>query len=251
MRLVLASASPRRADLLTSAGFAFETLAVDADERTRPGEAPTAYVRRLAGEKSARALDVLSGSNPTGMDVPGRPRPGDGGAPEFQQRWTPGANAVGTGDIGGADDPASGVSGIGLDCAIVGERDIVVLGADTAVVLDGVILGKPRDDEDARAMLRRLSGRRHEVLTGVSLRIVGEERGLVETTSVWFNPLTPDVIAWYVLTGEGRDKAGAYAIQGLASRLIPRIEGSYSNVVGLPVAAVVGLLRELNRTPPG
>jgi septum formation protein len=133
----------------------------------------------------------------------------------------------------------------------VAEQDIVVLGADTAVVLDGEILGKPRDDGDARAMLRRLSGQRHEVLTGVSLRTAGDEMGLVEATSVWFARLTPDAIAWYVSTGEGRDKAGAYAIQGLASRFIPRIDGSYSNVVGLPVAAVASLLQELNRRHPG
>jgi len=195
MRLVLASASPRRAELLTSAGLTFETLAVDADERPRPGEAPPAYVRRLAGEKSARALDLLL-------------------------------------------------------CSMA-EQDIVVLGADTAVVLDGEILGKPRDDEDARAMLRRLSGQRHEVLTGVSLRTVGDEMGLVEATSVWFAPLTPDAIAWYVSTREGGDKAGAYAIQGLASRFIPRIEGSYSNVVGLPVAAVADLLQKLRGGRPG
>ena len=100
-------------------------------------------------------------------------------------------------------------------------------------------------------MLRRLSGRKHEVLTGVSLRTRAGERGLVEATSVWFARLTPEAIAWYVSTGEGRDKAGAYAIQGLASRLIPRIEGSYSNVVGLPVAAVAGLLEARNRPYPG
>lgn len=221
MRLVLASASPRRAELLTSAGFTFETLAVDADEHLRPGEAPPAYVRRLAGEKSARGLDVLSCSSRSGAGPPDRLRPGYGGPP---------ANAEGG------------------RCAV---SDIVVLGADTAVVIDGEILGKPRDDEDARAMLRRLSGQRHEVLTGVSLRTADDETGLVEATSVWFARLTPDAIAWYVSTGEGRDKAGGYAIQGLASRFIPRIEGSYSNVVGLPVAAVAGLLQALNRAPPG
>ena len=122
---------------------------------------------------------------------------------------------------------------------------------DTAVVLEGVILGKPRDDEDASEMLRRLSGLKHEVLTGVSLRTRAGERGLVEATSVWFACLTPEAIAWDVSTGEGRDKAGAYAIQGLASRMILRIEGSYTNVVGLPVAAVAGLLEEHNRPCPG
>lgn len=190
MRLVLASASPRRADLLRSAGFAFETLAVDIDEQRRTGEAPPAYVRRLAAEKSARGLEAL-------------PQPG-----------------------------------------------VVVLGADTAVVLDGQILGKPRDEEDARAMLRRLNGQRHDVMTGVSVRTLADEIGLVETTSVWFARLTPEAIAWYIQTGEGLDKAGAYAIQGLGSRFIPRIEGSYSNVVGLPVAALAALLARLNGAQP-
>jgi septum formation protein len=122
------------------------------------------------------------------------------------------------------------------------EADVVILAADTTVVVDGEILGKPRDDRDAAAMLRRLSGRRHEVLTGVSLRRGADELGRVETTVVHFVTLSPDDIAWYVASGEGRDKAGAYAIQGFASRFIPRIEGSYSNVVGLPVAAVHELI---------
>jgi septum formation protein len=148
----------------------------------------------------------------------------------------------------GTDGLAEVVSGCSRT---VTEQDLVVLGADTAVVLEGEILGKPRDDEDARAMLQRLAGQRHEVLTGVSLRTTDDEKGLVEATSVWFAPLTPDAISWYVSTGEGRDKAGAYAIQGLASRFIPRILGSYSNVVGLPVAAVADLLQELSGGRPG
>ena len=232
MRLVLASASPRRADLLRSAGFTFETMAADVDERPRPGEAPTSYVRRLAGEKSARALDVLSRSKPASAGSPG-----------------------GGHSVQAADDLVGVVSDLSRTVAehgrTVAEDDLVVLGADTAVVLEGVILGKPRDDEDASEMLRRLSGRKHEVLTGVSLRTMTAERGLVEVTSVWFGRLTQEAITWYVSTGEGRDKAGAYAIQGLASRLIPRIDGSYTNVVGLPVAAVAGLLEEYNGTYPG
>ena len=237
MRLVLASASPRRAELLTSAGFTFETLAVDANEYHRPGEAPPAYVRRLAGEKSARALEVLCCSSRSGAVPPDSLRPGDAGQPAPQQM-----------DSRGRVDFSSPAAGKDLPDPFF---NMVVLGADTAVVLDGEILGKPRDDEDARAMLRKLSGPRHEVLTGVSLRTADDEMGLVEATSVWFARLTPDAIAWYVSTGEGRDKAGGYAIQGLASRFIPRIEGSYSNVVGLPVAAVAGLLQALNRAHPG
>ena len=93
-------------------------------------------------------------------------------------------------------------------------------------------------------MLRRLAGRRHQVLTGISLRQGASELGRVETTAVWFRPLTKNDIDWYVASGECRDKAGAYAIQGLASRFVPRIDGSYSNVVGLPVATVAELLTE-------
>jgi septum formation protein len=205
MRLVLASASPRRAELLTAAGFTFETLAVAVDESIRLQESPYDYVLRLAAEKSARALEKLSGNRGSGLSL-----------------------SVG-----------SGFS------RIEGPPDLVVLGADTAVVVDDLILGKPRDDREARAMLRRLSGRAHQVMTGVSMRARGLERGAVETTMVWFAPLSAGDVEWYVESGEGRDKAGAYAIQGLASRFIPRIEGSYSSVVGLPVARVFELLSEL------
>jgi len=197
MRLVLASASPRRAELLTAAGFSFELLAVDVDERLAADEAPSAYVRRLAAEKSSRAMARLLAAAPTG-----------------------------------ADGPRS-------------LRETLVLGADTAVVVDGRVLGKPGDDGEARAMLAQLAGRRHEVMTGVSLRSMTDELHVVETTAVWFAPLGADEIAWYVASGEGRDKAGAYAIQGLAARFIPRIEGSYSNVVGLPVARVHELVKRL------
>jgi septum formation protein len=191
MLLVLASASPRRAELLRAAGFVFDTLPVDVDEHVVPGETPQAYVLRLAMEKSRRALEAL-----TRLSIPTQ---------------TP----------------------------------TVVLGADTAVVIGGRILGKPSDADDARSMLRQLSGRTHEVLTGLSLRAQGWERSHVEATSVRFSPLTDADVEWYVQSGEGRDKAGAYAIQGLASRFIPRIEGSYSNVVGLPVAAVHELVAEI------
>jgi septum formation protein len=198
VRLILASASPRRADLLRAAGFAFETIVADVDERMRDGETPAIYVRRLAAEKSAAALAALA--------APGR------------SSTLPGSPGIG---------------------------DAVVLGADTVVVADdGATLGKPRDAADAAAMMRRLSGRWHQVMTGVSLRKGAYEVGRVETTRVEFTTLTEADIAWYVASGEGRDKAGAYAIQGLASRFIPRIDGSYANVVGLPVAAVHALLAQ-------
>jgi septum formation protein len=182
MRLILASASPRRAELMKAAGFEFEIRVTNIDEATRAGESPRAYVLRVAGEKAIKA---------------------QGFGPE------------------------------------------VILGADTTVVIDGEMLGKPVDDQDARRMLNRLSGRAHEVLTGLSIRSGTEERTAVESTAVWFKPLTDQEITWYVGSGEGRDKAGAYAIQGLASRFIPRIDGSYSNVVGLPVATVHRLLIEI------
>src|SRR5207249_12231911 len=130
----------------------------------------------------------------------------------------------------------------------VGQVEIVVLGADTVVVVDGEIVAKPRDASEAAAMLSRLSGRRHEVTTGVSLRMRAYELGRVETTAVYFAVLSAAEIAWYVASGEGLDKAGAYGIQGLASRFIPRIEGSYSNVVGLPVACVCELITEISST---
>ena len=197
MRLILASASPRRAELLRAAGYAFDIVAVDVDETPRDGESPRAYVRRLAAAKSAAA---------TTADRAAR-------------------------------SPAADSSR-----AVVGSGAAVILGADTIVAVDGDILGKPRDEQDATAMLRRLSGRCHEVLTGVSLRCGAYELGRTEATSVQFAPLSDQDIAWYVASGEAWDKAGAYAIQGLAARFIPRIDGSYSNVVGLPVACVHELL---------
>lgn len=201
MRLVLASASPRRAELLTAAGYSFEVHAVDLDERVHRGETARVYVQRLAVEKSERALEELS-------------RASSGVRPAV--------------DLG----------------------DLVVLAADTAVVAGEQILGKPADVEDASRMLRRLAGRTHQVLTGVSVRSVLADVVHVEATAVTFSALTEEQIAWYVSSGEGRDKAGGYAIQGLAARFIPRIEGSYANVVGLPIATIDGLIRRLS-WPPG
>jgi septum formation protein len=199
MRLVLASGSPRRAELLRAAGYDFDVVVTDVDESIRTGEPPEIYVRRLAAEKSAAAVRAGRG---------GREGPPYEGLPPAPEQP-------------------------------------IILGADTVVVVDGEILGKPRDDAHGEAMLRLLSGKRHMVVTGVSLRQGAYELGRVEQTSVFFRALSADEVAWYIASGEGRDKAGAYAIQGLASRFIPRIEGSYSNVVGLPVAAVAELLTSL------
>ena len=220
MRLVLASSSPRRAELLRAAGFTFETCAVDIDEAARAGETAASYVRRLASEKSARASAVVHG--PSGGKDAADNGPAEAG--HYVQRPTGPKKVV--------QDIAS-------------REEIVVLGADTIVVVDGAIVAKPRDTGEAAAMLSRLSGRRHEVMTGVSLRVRAFEIGRVETSVVHFAVLTPGEVAWYAASGEGLDKAGAYAIQGLASRFIPRIEGSYSNVVGLPLHCVHELLNEL------
>lgn len=188
--LILASASPRRRELLAQAGIACTVEPSTVDEELLPGEAAAAYVQRLAMEKAQAVCASLR---------------------------TRGAFTDAT----------------------------VVLGADTAVVLaDGTILGKPANAGHARAMLAQLSGRTHVVMTGVaavsSRRIVVD----VEITHVSMNVILPDEIDAYILTGEPLDKAGAYAIQGYAARWIPRIEGDYGNVVGLPIARVVALLAE-------
>jgi septum formation protein len=185
MRLVLASASPRRSELLAAAGWTFEVRAVDVDERQRANEPAADYVVRLAIDKARVAARALHDAD-TGQ---------------------------------------------------------VVLAADTAVVVDGEVLGKPVDEADAARMLRLLSGRAHEVLTGVAVAAGGHIETAVDVTRVWFDGLSAADIASYVATGEPADKAGAYAIQGRASRFIPRIEGSYTNVVGLPIATVARLLR--------
>ena len=191
MRLILASASPRRAELLRSAGYTFEIVVSDADESMHPDESPSTYVRRLAAEKSAAA----------------------------QRRMA--------------------------DLKSVTPADAVILGADTTVVVDGEILGKPRDDDDEARMLSRLSGNIHQVLTGVSLRQGSYEVGRVETTLVTFRALAADEIAWHVASGEGHDTDGRCAVQRLASRFVTRLERTYSNVVGLPVACVAELLPEI------
>jgi len=134
-----------------------------------------------------------------------------------------------------------------LKCRAASGRDPghVVLAADTIVAVGRSMLGKPADEAEARTMLGRLAGRDHEVLTGVVLGWEGRERASVEVSRVRFLPMQASEIAWYVGTGEPLDKAGAYAVQGLASRFVDRIDGSYSNVVGLPVARVYRMLRDM------
>jgi septum formation protein len=185
-KLILASASPRRAEILHNAGYAFTVVSSAIDETPIPGESAEAMVRRLADAKAELVA----------------------------------ARSVG---------PA------------------IVIAADTAVLIGAQILGKPRTTEDARQMLQSLSGMTHSVITGVSLVRLpdGERRSFVETTRVQFSMLGAEEIEEYLATGEPFDKAGGYAIQGRAGRFIPRIEGCYFNVVGLPLARVAAELRAL------
>jgi septum formation protein len=186
MKLILASSSPRRAEILGNAGLPFSVLSSAVDESPYPSEAPSALVQRLANAKA----DLVT------------------------------ARAVG---------PA------------------IILAADTVVVLDDKILGKPSSTEDARHMLQQLSGRTHSVLTGVALVRLpdGERRQFIESTLVHFRPITDEELSSYLATEEPYGKAGAYAIQGRAGRYIPRIEGCYFNVVGLPLSRVLTELQSL------
>lgn len=189
MRLILASASVRRAEILRNARIAFSVLSSAVDETPVPGETPQAMVQRLAAAKAELVA----------------------------------ARAIG---------PA------------------IVVAADTTVVLEGAILGKPRTSDDARQMLEKLSGRTHSVVTGVALvRLPDvERREFIETTHVHFNIISREEIVRYLASGEPFDKAGSYAIQGLAGRFIPRVEGCYFNVVGLPLARLCKELAELGWT---
>ncbi|MGA2674489.1 MAG: Maf family protein [Terracidiphilus sp.] len=185
--LVLASASPRRRELLTQAGFSFEVRPAHIPEEPQPGEDPIAYVTRLAREKAQAVFDQI------------------------------------------ADGAGSA-------------EHLAVLGADTTVTFDNHILGKPEDAADAARMLRLLSGRTHRVMTGVAVVTAQRTEVAAEATGVRFLTLSDEEIAAYVASGEPMDKAGAYAIQGRAARWIPRIEGDYFNVVGLPIALVTAML---------
>jgi nucleoside triphosphate pyrophosphatase len=191
MRLILASASPRRAELLTAAGYTFEVVPPLIDETPWPNEAPRDYALRVARDKASVAT---------------------------------------------RDCRKSGRAGL--------LEDTVVLAADTVVVAAGRILGKPIDAADAETMLKTLSGGVHDVHTAVVVRVGERERTEVVTTRVRVLPLSDDEIAWYIASGEPQGKAGGYAIQGRAARFIDWIEGSWSNVVGLPLATVHRLLKD-------
>lgn len=192
--LILASASPRRRELLVQAGLDFTIDAADIPELPEPGEDAATYVLRLA---EAKAQAVWTKRRSAGQE----PAP------------TP-------------DDP------------------LIVLGADTCVMCQGEILGKPVDQADARRMLELLSGRTHQVLTGLAALTETESFADVEITQVTFNVITESELVRYLGSGEPLDKAGAYGIQGYAARWIPSIEGDYFNVVGLPIARTVALIAE-------
>jgi septum formation protein len=186
--LILASASPRRRELLAQADFNFTVESANISEEIQPGEAAAKYVQRLAVEKAQAVLAL---------------HPADSGEP------------------------------------------LVVLGADTCVLCGGEILGKPKNRDDARRMLELLSGRTHQVLTGVAAATHAATVSDVEITQVYFDLISEEEMTHYLDSGEPLDKAGAYGIQGYAARWIPKIEGCYFNVVGLPLARTVALLAEL------
>ena len=182
--LILASSSPRRAELLRAAGIAFTVRTADVDESRQDGELPGDYVKRLALAKTSAIARIET-------------------------------------------------------------SQALVLGADTTVVVAGEIIGKPRDTDDSARMLYLLSGCWHEVLTGVALILGDQTRVELVSTRVRFSELTPDEIAWYAASGEPDDKAGGYAIQGYGSMFVEMIEGSYSNVVGLPMETVYRMAKEM------
>jgi septum formation protein len=186
MKLILASASTRRAEILRDAGFSFVVLSSAVDETPYANESPNDLVERLALAKAELVA----------------------------------ARAIG---------PA------------------IVIGADTIISLDGHVIGKPRSTDEARRMLEKLSGRTHSVVTGIALIRLpdAERRTFVESTLVHFAALTSDEILRYLATGEPHDKAGAYAIQGCAGRFIPRVEGCYFNIVGLPLSRLYRALVDL------
>lgn len=185
-RLILASASPRRRELLAQAGYVFEVDAAHIDESPRPNEAPAAYVQRLAEEKAQAVL--AKHPDHTG--------------------------------------------------------NLIVLGADTTVVYGNEIFAKPAAAADAQRMLRTLSGRTHQVLTGIAAATHRGVASAVESTDVVFSEIPAVELDLYCATPEPLDKAGAYGIQGYAARWIPRIHGDYFNVMGLPIARVVRLIEE-------
>jgi len=234
MNLVLASASPRRRELLTQAGFTFQVQPAHIPEDPLPSEDPIAYVVRLARQKAEVVYAEVSQSRVYSeeSDPPEVAPLQVAGAPSFRLLS---GKRVGSNDPHGAQAPSAAPQ---------------VLGADTTVTIDNLILGKPEDTADAARILRLLSGRTHRVITGVALVTAERTEVAAEVTGVRFLTLSEEEIATYIATGEPMDKAGAYAIQGRAARWIPRIVGDYFNVVGLPLALVTTMLEAVLLTRP-
>jgi septum formation protein len=228
--LVLASASPRRHELLAQGGYTFVVHPADIPEDPCPNEDPIAYVTRLARQKAEAVYGQLTfAKNIATPDQTPSARTSDQTEP---------ARVKGAG-FGPYIRPSPTEECFGP------EGDLIVLGADTTVMLDHHILGKPTDAADATRMLRLLSGRTHRVITGIAMVTGARTEVAAEVTAVKFLTLSEEEIAAYIATGEPMDKAGAYAIQGRAARWIPRIEGDYFNVVGLPIALVSTLLNSI------
>ena len=231
--LVLASASPRRRELLTQAGFSFQVHPAHIPEDPLPGEDPIAYVTRLAREKAQAVFHQL-------ISEPAKSAESSALFPGTTSQAAEKLNALKGHDFSRAVNATKQARALAPEGTQL--QPLAVLGADTTVTLDNHILGKPLDPADAARMLRLLSGRTHVVITGVAVVTAETTETAAEATSVRFLTLSDDEIAAYIATGEPMDKAGAYAIQGRAARWIPRIEGCYFNVVGLPITLVSSLL---------
>jgi septum formation protein len=233
--LVLASASPRRRELLTQAGFTFQVHPANIPEDPHPNEDPIAYVTRLAREKAETVYAEITKAAASEKRA-SAPLQVVGGDTTVTLRGS--ALYQGTTSV----VPKAAQERLG---ALASEDTLTVIGADTTVTLDNQILGKPIDAADAARMLRLLSGRTHRVITGVAVVTAARTEVAAEVTGVRFLTLSEEEIADYVATGEPMDKAGAYAIQGRAARWIPRIVGDYFNVVGLPISLVSTILEGL------
>jgi septum formation protein len=218
--VVLASASPRRRDLLGVLGISFSIQVADVDEAPLPGEGPEALARRLA---QIKALTIARGGSPAARSD---------AFPDISR------SSVESAWVGLTESP---------DVRVTIPADVVVLAADTVVVLDDVILGKPADDAEATSMLGALRGRVHRVLTGMALAMAGAivRTSLVETR-VWMREYEADEVERYVRSGSPLDKAGAYGIQDAGFRPVQRIEGCFTNVVGLPLCEVRAALTALD-----
>lgn len=202
--LILASSSPRRAQLLSQVGLDYQVMSPNVDESVHENESPVDYVTRMSRQKAAFVAALVENK---------------------------------TGSLGFASGQAAQSETKTLDSS-------VMLAADTVVIIDGDILGKPRDESDAINMLQRLSGTSHQVVTSVTVQTRNRLETVQVETNVQFRKLSHEECVRYWLTGEPKDKAGAYGIQGIAAIFVERLSGSYSNVVGLPLNETIALLKE-------